>query len=586
MIANRTKERLDLIVNHFIPSQENQRSSDFLEPNPTNAIIPIALDTISALHGIYESTRTIQFEELGFRLLNNYDLQSLQERIQYYRKNPPTSKAELTEYENVLLNFRSNFYAVMIYEHKEYEFLERELSDVQTKLNRIALVEHKSGAYRESLSPWIRRAVGVLSEYGALTLAEQQLKLEFLEFVIGNQSLAKQLTDLSDRLPDSWDHDPIPRSYFYNNQECYRNDFVPSLRWEMEKMAQLAFSTLNLEELDSSTKHLHRLVCLGSNERALTHNEFYKITQLKELLGSFFPQLSNIPEDSHNKFPKLIKFLELKSLLEKIESTSNDPVFQRTYQSGDIVLLKVDDMDFLERISGQHHYHTELIIKVNSFLYTPTPFIFTSEISDTHEVESKSTSSIFEYFGNNIRRISPIKLLNPSYKQPLIQALQVQDETELSKALDDLYQKSVVEIHELIDMNNIKNRSGRYGHYSVLADYIPRGHLDHKSPTLHRWAMHILTTGEANVTSSFVSKSTPRSMMCSEFVAKVTVLSIAKLNQHLVHQLQLHPDTGIIKMPFDPHERLHLIYPTRLFNLIEKYSIEVEAPMMKKIVKN
>ena len=75
-------------------------------------------------------------------------------------------------------------------------------------------------------------------------------------------------------------------------------------------------------------------------------------------------------------------------------------------------------------------------------------------------------------------------------------------------------------------------------------------------------------------------------MICSEFVAKVTVLSIAKLNQFLVDELQIpNSDTKVIKMPFDPHEKLHLISPTRLFKLIENYSIKVDVPIIEKLVK-
>jgi hypothetical protein len=110
-----------------------------------------------------------------------------------------------------------------------------------------------------------------------------------------------------------------------------------------------------------------------------------------------------------------------------------------------------------------------------------------------------------------------------------------------------------------------------------LADFIPFGH--HGKVQTKAWAEQILAereraTGSKTIGESILSED--KDIICSEFAAKMTILSLVELERRLIDEIRekdqnfVIPKEGLIKLPFNKDEDLSKVSPERLVKQLKK----------------
>ncbi len=191
-------------------------------------------------------------------------------------------------------------------------------------------------------------------------------------------------------------------------------------------------------------------------------------------------------------------------------------------------------------------------------------------------------------------RILPHMLLSPKNKQLLLNALGFKGlnaNKELKDFLQSEYQKIALKLHTEIVKNEQHNyvsvdqrnvyQGNLFNSYNKqnqagIADFIPFGHKTTESN--RKWAEKALDNKEplSEQLSPKDKKGNPKGIICSEFAAKMTVLSLVELEKQLVAKIQKKDPafkikTGaLIKIPFGEFEDLSKVHPTRLIKILQK----------------
>lgn len=177
-------------------------------------------------------------------------------------------------------------------------------------------------------------------------------------------------------------------------------------------------------------------------------------------------------------------------------------------------------------------------------------------------------------------KVHPQNLINPSVMKRL-------QESGMAGVLDELDKKYENVSRELNGPENFF--SGAFVPRKLLnsanrrteagkADLIPFGH--HGKENVRSWANKILNektgSNESAIIENILSKETNDQMICSEFAAKMTILSLVELERRLINDIRekdpnfVIPKDGLIKLPFNKDEDLSKVSPERLVKQLKK----------------
>lgn len=210
-----------------------------------------------------------------------------------------------------------------------------------------------------------------------------------------------------------------------------------------------------------------------------------------------------------------------------------------------------------------------------------TPIITTSEMYESFTLGKLSKEDIADCCTiHDYHKVVPIKLISPEMRSKLRISMGITEE-QLDKYLSDRLNIIVSNFSKNItDMQN----PGYKQYISGLADVIPLGHKSFTS--IRDWADKAFTL---NPNKPFqVIGANNEGCICSEFVAKMTILSLVRLEQELKGALpEVDEKTEIIKLPFGKYESMEKIHPFRLIKemmkagALEKVDLKLDNYVVK-----
>ncbi len=210
-----------------------------------------------------------------------------------------------------------------------------------------------------------------------------------------------------------------------------------------------------------------------------------------------------------------------------------------------------------------------------------------SHIMDKYynEPQSKSEALISRTF-----RIYPDRLIyDRALKKKLCEALGLSSEKDLEAVLQTKYEEIAAGMHmpEQFVAATLENSEGRKN-AAGIADFKPSGHRG--GQRVKSWAQSVSGNAQTSTIGSALSSDTRGEIICSEFVAKMTVLALHELDKELTSKIKEKDPSykgSVITMPFNEKEDLSKVHPYRLIKQLQlrKAVVPIQNTLVEQVVR-
>jgi hypothetical protein len=495
-----------------------------------------------------------------FNALDNH-LKSIQEKITQQSALP----WKIEQVENMLLYaIELNDKLNRIEEKEIYKSLkdsnQQQLLDLQKKLNKKLYDDHKNHKLpKAKLTDFEKRAISKMAlSNDQHTEEDKKLIATFVEYVSGNKEfntrLGKIIKSDNDFVKQHKKEIGLLHKYTYKSSELdgiiKSLDKIELMLTKLEQNPQQKFlrtEKITLQELGKINKYIDGDII------SVLKKASYNTPQIQKLINT------------HKRAENIINRLD-----EKIKSQIN-------YEEGDLVMDVADRYHKL-KLHSNNSFFKWLENLIQDWI---TPYSHAAvgmkledtkgvvEIWDKYKISEvdAQNSLISETF-----RVYPHALLqNIEIEKKLIEALEINKEGLKSK-LHEMYRNCSADIVKDIDLSvELKNERGKR-RQAGLADFQVGGHKT--STSVRSWAQKVID----EKVNSGIKISTGENIICSEFAAKITALTIVALEKELLKVLQkkdpnfaLKDGEALLKMPFNEYEDLNKIHPARLIKELGKH---------------
>jgi hypothetical protein len=165
-------------------------------------------------------------------------------------------------------------------------------------------------------------------------------------------------------------------------------------------------------------------------------------------------------------------------------------------------------------------------------------------------------------------RILPEKLVSTKNTKLLMQEYGCSSKREWKELLQSAYQSIATNIQDQLSVVSIEYDDEKLGKATDAA----LGFASHKNKSrpVKSWAEKFSKDKEITVVDKEELLGEGGGMICSEYVAKVTAISMVQLNEALNAALGKDKDNRLVKLPLNKFENLDIISPTRLIKQLQK----------------
>jgi hypothetical protein len=515
-------------------------------------------------------------DEVSAKLLDNINLylQALEEKIVQYNQSPwKEEQIEKMLYYAIELNSKLNG----IEEKESYKVLKEsnqlQLLTLQEKLSKKVYDDHKKHKLpKTKLTDFEKRAISKMAlSNDQRTEEDKRLIATFVEYASGNKEFNIRL----------------------GNVLKSGNDFVRQYKQEIELLHKYTYKSSDLDVIINSLDKIQFMLSKleGNPQHKFSNAEKITLAELGKINKYIDSDVKSVLEKISYEAPQIQKlrntYQRAQAVIEqfdkKIESQIN-------YKEGDLVMDVANKYHKLKL----HTYNSFFKWLENLIQDWITPYSHAAigtkldnvkgilEIWDeyqTREVDAQN-SLITETF-----RVYPHALLqNVEITEKLMKALDV-DKEGLKDKLHEMYGKCSTDIAQTIDPTKLQNDSTKR-RQAGLADFRIGGHKT--SESVRSWVEKVMDSKSVDG----IKISTGEKIICSEFAAKITALTIVALEKELIKTIKekepsfaLKDGENLLKMPFDKYEDLNKIHPARLIKELGKHGA-IEKVESSKVIEN
>ena len=420
-------------------------------------------------------------------------------------------------------------------------------------------------------------AKGRKNEY--LSDLDKKLLASFFSYAAGNKELNQRLSG-------------VLRS---------ENEFVKTHQEEMAMLHKFTYKSSFHSHVVSTADKLDKVVTKLEENQDPKLKDKQKITLLE--LGEIkkYLDIQDVLEfvknnQLNNESKKLQELLATTDKAEKAFTAYNNIIKDNTiYEDGDLVMdvaKRYHDMElhnkrgFKSKIADVITPYSHAAIGTQIGVEGQKIVSGISEVwrEYRHDEISAQNGLISESF-----RIYPDKLIRDNaVRQEICKALGV-NEVGLRDKMRDLYKNISKELNnpDALEAANIQN-DRKKREKAGKADFIPFGHQGKQN--VKKWATEALEDKQ-NLAHKIKDPKGNDFMICSEFAAKMTVLSLVEFEKGLIAQIQAKdpnfkvPKKGLLKMPFHKYEDLGKVHPAGLVKGLKNVNA-IEKVARPKVVSN
>jgi hypothetical protein len=416
-----------------------------------------------------------------------------------------------------------------------------------------------------------------------LSPSEQSFLASFFEYATDNKTFNKRIGRIKKLEGLSYEEEPNLKKSIY--------DMLHKYSFKTKDMKYIAAAAEKLENLvntlDKDINHKF------SDDEKISARELGKIAKFidNSLMFDNIVKLNRILYS-----PALNRIIEIKNKCQEFDKKFKDKIKNSASQSqsGDLVVdIAVDyqalygyKKDFSTRITNwiTPYSHAAVIVREGEEL--KKSHVWNNYTLNAHGAKNIVISKGF--------RILPDKLIyNKDIRKKLSEVFNVESEEALAQKIQSEYQIISDEMHEKNEFNSkdvIKNDAVKRINAGI-ADFKIGGHK--RKESVRSWAERVGRKADATTIGAALSEDSNKEMICSEFAAKMTVLTLRKLDQELIKKIQEKdpefkiPAKGILKMPFNKHEDLSKIHPYRLIKQLQirKVVVPIENALVENVVR-
>ncbi|KIE04613.1 hypothetical protein NF27_HE00020 [Candidatus Jidaibacter acanthamoeba] len=484
---------------------------------------------------------------------------------------------------NYLLDHNNNYFYFNAANIGQNYVLQDLLAQTQSTINKDLIAEHNNIKHnlKDKFSKFEKRGFEILANLNfgaALSKEEQQYLAKFFEYAIDNQEFNSRITRILN-----------------NNDQFVRNnaEMIAELRAFTYKTADLEGVGIITNKVEAILKKIKdNQTNLIEEEDKLSYQELGRLVKFlrnKDILMAL----------------KELKILEHSTILQYLNSnlqTSNNLYMELdsliknhiNYEQGDIVMevakrnreFYSNKVNYEEKIRDYMSPYTHAAIG-----YKDNRGVFVSHVDQTYTKDKIEMDAVLsENF-----RIYPDKLIiDNDVKKQIIKALKIDNEDNLKQKMYDIYKGIASELHQLMQDENKDIKFDRdRAKDAFIADLMPFGFGHMGKDNIKSWAKEVLEN-KASLAQKIKDPGGKGYLFCSEFAAKMTVLSLVELEKQLFDKIKENdpnfemPKGGLLKMPFHEYEDLGKVHPARLVKELSKSgAIEKvpEAEMVKNIIR-
>lgn len=463
-----------------------------------------------------------------------------------------------------------------------------QLEEVQGKINAEELRRHDAMKVKPKnrLTDYEIRAIKAYQNLGANpTQADKDLVASFFEKISGDKNFNQRLSVIC-KNEARYAKELEKNRALKNGVVTYES--LGIVTGILEDIRSFTYRTLDLDAMVALGNKVHNIEDCIKNDREIKPEE--KLT-LDEIGKSY----------------RISKLMVLKNL-EEFGVLKDDSELKRAYDGNKSIAIVIDAIDkeinyqpgelLLEDAMKYHdvqqHALLPLFHKIRDIVTTYTHasiYLGKSQLSHvgdydlTHEEVGGLRKLTVESF-----IVKPEKLISADMKKALCAAYG-KNEDEIAEIISQMYKQETANLHnqlhtqhdKLEEAEKIWNNKNK-GENSGYSDFIPFAHkaktamdVDGKVEKMEvrDWAKAALA-GKEDLVSRIKDPKTGKFIICSEFAAKMTAITLMAVEEELVNKLKEQdptfepPKEGLIKMPFHRNEDLGKVHPQRLVKILQK----------------
>jgi hypothetical protein len=432
----------------------------------------------------------------------------------------------------------------------------------------ISVRQHKSkNLHKHSLSEFERQGILLLvkakeirklSNNQILNDTEKKFFSKFVEYTTDNKKLNSRYSRL---LKKSF----FPKQYM---------DSISAIN-------KYSYKTSHMADISRSIDKLSVMMTKKDAPSTITKGEkisFYDMGYVSNFHSK--DDVQNMLElvDKDFASEKLCGYKTLSQNSAKIWKEFQDVVSQDiSINSGDIL------MDVGKAYHELHHQR-DLLTKLQDWVTSYSHAAVGLDNNTVHQMQAEywepTPIDPVNYLVTERFRIKPDKLVTDTMKSTLSKALNI-DQKDLAVTLQAMYVEAAKAVNNDLDskglsgLNKVENSSLRR-FKAGIADFIPFGHRGKEE--VKSWAQKISSERNTGKNLGTILADETNDIICSEFTAKLTILTLAELDKQLTEKIQEKdptfkpPAEGVVRLPFQAKEDLTKISPERLVRELLKVS--------------